>query len=430
MPAERPQRASAPPPPPPPPSSPRPRDTSPPPIAASPASPAPVVAPAPSLVIGRADTIADGVDERDDATRVDPRGDATVAAAATRAPGGGLPVRARFERRAGPSGDVGYVFTVARRRPATRRELRRVEAALVGHRADRARHLIALGADAVAEPTLDSPELDAARDALAALEEERAARAGQAAAADADASAIRRSEKGEIARQTEAAAALEAAVAALTARLAPLAKDAQAVRRRGDELKALLARQDDQLRGLEARLVSTRGKVDRSAIEAELATLRADRAAVAADEPALAAQLELLAPQIASLEAERATAQADLAAARTAVAAASERAADELGAVAASRRVIARGVAELEKQRDRALREVGERLAIERPATLAPALARLDEVDLTIATAERRALELRELLATVDRRALARGAAILVAIAAALAAVAWLVLGR
>ena len=159
-----------------------------------------------------------------------------------------------------------------------------------------------MGADGIGDPALDGAAIDAARDQLAALEEERAARAGEVAGADADAATIERNRKGELDKQAEALKAAEAELAAIAARLAPLIKEAEAVRKKGDELRATLARQDDLLRAQDAKAVAMRGKADRAAVDAEIATLRADRVAIAKDEPALAAQLAELAPRIAALE--------------------------------------------------------------------------------------------------------------------------------
>ncbi len=407
------------------------RPSAPPPPPAAPAAPpAAVTAAAPAgIVIGD----DDATDADRDATRVDPRGDASVMAAAERATlasGATLPVRAAFRRRRGLGGDVVYVATVLFRGAATRRELRRIEAAVDARGAARVAALIALGAEGIADPDLAGAAIDAARDQLAALEEERAARAGEVAAADADAQTIERNRKGELDKQAEALKAADSELTAIAARLAPLVKEAEAVRRKGDELRATLARQDDLLRAQDAKAVAMRGKAERAAVDAEIATLRADRAAIAKDEPALAAQLAELAPRIAALEAERAAAQARAADARAATVAAGERAGDEHAAVTARKKVIERAVAELEKRRDRALRQVGEALAVSRPPSQAAALARLDDVELAAAGEERRAMELREMLATVDKAALARGLAVVALTFAAIGAALWFALLR
>ncbi|MBK9033298.1 MAG: hypothetical protein IPL61_18835 [Myxococcales bacterium] len=400
------------------------RPSAPPPVAPSTELP-------PVIIASRADP-TDA--ERDDDTRVDPRGDAIVLAEAARAPvvaGASLPVRATFRRRRGLSGDVAYVATVLFGSAASRRELRRLEGALAARQAERERALIALGADGVADPGLASARMVAARDALAELEEARAGRSGQAAAADADAAAIERNHKGELDKQHEAVRAIDAELVAIAGRLAPLEREAEGVRKQGDALRATLTRQDDALRAHEAKAVAMRGKAERAGVEAEIATLRAERVAIARDEPALAAQLAALTPRIAGLEADRTDAQRRLADAKAAIIAAGERAADELGAVAATRRVIERGVADLEKQRDRALRDLGSELAIERPTSLASALAVLDAADLAIATDDRRAMELREMLATVDRKALARGVAAVLVVLGVVGAATWvMVVGR
>ena len=322
---------------------------------------------------------------------------------------------ASFRRRPGLFGDFLYVFTVLFGKASARRELARLEAAIDQGRILCEQRMIALGADGIADPSLDDDHLAEAREALTALEEERSARAGRAAAAEADLAAIKRNERGEIEKQTAECKAIETALAELAARLAPLEKQAIALRRRGDELRATLATIDDQIRTLEAKLVAARGgAADRAAFEAELATLRADRVAVAKDEPVLAAQHDELDPQIAGLIAERNRATRRLADARAAITAAGERAADEIGAVQAARKVLDRGLGDLEKRRDRALGALGEHLAAERPAGLVSALAALDDAEKACVLDERRATELREMLASVDRGAIARGVAILV----------------
>lgn len=368
-----------------------------------------------------------------DATRVDKaKGDATILAErAAAAAVGTLRAPASFRKRRGWAGDVLYVGTVLFGGASARRELARLEQAIERGREARRGRLIALGADGVGEPSLDDPRVEEAREALAQIEEDRSERAGQAAAAEADVAAIQRSERGEVERRTQEVKDLEAELAKIGARLAPLEKEAQAIRKRGGELRATLAGLDDRIRETEASLVSVRGgKVERAGVEAELATLRADRVAVARDEPALAAQLDAISPRIASLEAERTRANEKLAEARAAIGAAAERATDELGAVQAAKRVIDRGLGDLEKRRDRALAALGEHFAIERPAALAVPLAALDEADLAIATDERRAMEVREMLGSVDRGAFARGMLVLLLVAGAIAAFAWFVATR
>lgn len=371
-------------------------------------------------------------DPRDDATRIDPAPPThTAAGSQAKAAPATLRAPATFRRRPGWSGDVAYVFTVLFGGASARRELARVEEAIEQGRLLCEQRLIALGADGIGEPSLDDEHLTRARDDLAAIEEDRSAKAGQAAAADADVVAIERNQKGEIEKQTLEAKAIEAELAGIAERLAPLEKDHAALRKRGAELRATFARIDDQIRQVEGKAAAARGdKADRAGVEAELATLRADRAAVARDEPALAAQQDQLEPRIAALRAERHRASRRLADARAAIIAAGERAADELHAVKAQRKVIDRGLGELEKRRDRALGRLGEHLAAERPPGLSTPLAALDEAEDACAADERRAAALREMLASVDRAAVARGVAILVAIAALLGGFGWFLATR
>ena len=91
-----------------------------------------------------------------------------------------------------------------------------------------------------------------------------------------------------------------------------------------------------------------------------------------------------------------------------------QRRTDELlEAIGAKRKVVERAAADAEAARDTILFELGERLYVDRPTSLAAQLAPIDEIDLELGESERRAMELREILSNVDRAKIARGAAVI-----------------
>ncbi len=442
--AKRPSAA----PPPPPPSPPRPKRPS----AAPPPTPPRRAAPpvedataredkfdADSL---RADT-ARGEDDRDDATHIDPRipGDAaaeaeagadTRAGARRHAPTGSVRAIASLPRRRGLGGDVRYVATVLFGVTRSRRELIRVEAELASQRGKRRKRLIELAARVLADDGQRQPGVAEARDRLAVLEEERSRQAGQFAAAETEAAAARRDHESETRRLTAEVAAIELELAELATKLAPLEREASAVRRKATDLRTTLDRIAAKIAATESSLVAVKGpRHDRSAVEAELATLRADRVAVQRDEPALAAELDALLPRIAELEARRTAARARLETTGTELGATAERLQERLGVVGAHQKVIERALAESQAARDSALADLGERLVIDRPRALARDLADVESVDVDIGTNERRVMELHEVLGSVDRSALARGLAVLaVGVVAIGALVLWLAILR
>jgi len=338
---------------------------------------------------------------------------------------------ASLPRTGGLAGDLRYVATVTFGVTRARRELARLDLELDGLRGKRRKLLIDLAADTLGDGRLDSPALADAGDRLAAIEDQRAKEAGHAAAADARADAARRDHDGEKKRLEDEAAAIETELAEIATELAPLERAAAAARKRASELKATLDRIDGKIATTEARKVSVKGqRSDAGAIDAELATLRADRIAVARDEPAIAAELDDLLPRIAELDARRTDARTRLERARNDLVALADELQERLRVVEAAKKVTDRALLQIASERDAALEDLGEQLAIERPPALAHPLRDVDELDLAIATGERRAMELREVLGSVHKGALARGLAVLVLIAAALGAFVWFILSR
>ena len=358
-----------------------------------------------------------GDDERDDATRIDPRpptAATTTGASGRHAPTGSVRAIASLPRRRGLGGDIGYVWTVLFGVTRSRRELTKVEAQLAVQRAKRKKRLIELAARVLADDDQKLAGVAGARERLAAIEDERARQAGQAAAAETEGAAARRDHESETKRLNGDIAAIDAELAELDKKLVPLEREAQVARKKATELQATLDRIAGKIASTEASLVTVKGaRADRAAVEAELATLKADRVAVQRDEPALAAELDALLPRIAELEARRAAARERLEATRTELTASAERLVERLGVVGAHQKVIDRALAETQTARDRALTDLGEHLVIERPRSLGRDLADVDAIDADIAGGERRIMELHEVLGSIDKGAVARGIAVM-----------------
>ncbi len=438
-PPARAKRASATPPPPPrsrsaPPSTPPPRAPAPPPSADATTRDVPRFDDTGLRAPSAADRPATDDEPRGDATRLDPPRRHEPGSPSRRGSlgtTGSIRALASLPRRRGLGGDLRYVATATLGVTRARRELTRLEVDLDGLRATRRKRLIDVAADALADDRLEHPALAAASDHLLAIEEQHAKEAGQVAAADARADAARRDHDIEKQRLEAEVIATDAELAALTTKLVPLEREAAAVRKRAAELASTLERIDGKIASTEARKVSIKGqREDGNASDAELAMLRADRITVARDEPAIAAELDELLPRIAELEARRVDAGDRVKRARADLIAITEELGERLRVVEASKKVIERTLAGTRAERDRALADLGERLALDRVPALAGPLRDVDDHELSIATGERRVMELREVLGSIHRGALARGIAGLVLIAATLAALAWLVLTR
>jgi predicted nucleic acid-binding Zn-ribbon protein len=408
----RPKRPSRPPPPPPPPAKAKP---------VIPESPDTEPMERPLSVSDVLDGIT--VDEpADDAGALDdePRADATRLQPPTDKPRGpvapGQQVRkpAALPRKRGLVGDVRYVFTALAGVTSARKELAEVQAHIDDEHGERDLRLLALAKQVVADATTHAPWVDDARDLLGRIEEARSQRAGAAAAAEAEIDSIKRSHDDEATTRSEALGKAEKELAQLTSRLEPLERQAAAARKKATALHATLAELDKKITATKGKLVSVKGpRTDPQSIEAELAALRAEREGVAREEPEIAAELDDVEPKVASLQAARTEAEKRIASLRREAEDTRVRTEEKLTAIRARKAVEDRGVADADRDRDGALRELGERVAVERPDAFATRLRPIDTHDAAIATLERRALELSELVGGIDRGALFRGIAML-----------------
>ena len=359
--------------------------------------------------------------ERGDPTQLG-RPDATEASAESprRSAGGRLRTVATLRRQRGVLGDVRYVVTATRGVRSARRELEALEAQQTSRQQERRKYMVVLGRTAVTSDAFDHPALGPAREQLATIEDERARHHGQVVAADQELERVKRDRERHAAQYATDLAAVDAELAELARRLEPLQKEHAAVTRRAAELRDSLRRIDAQIADTTACLVAVKGpKQDPAAIHAELATLKADRLAVQRDEPRLAAELDALSPRIAAIEAKRAESQKR----RTELVTTEEddqrRTEELLAAIGAKRKVMDRAASDAEALRDKILFELGERLYVDRPASLAAQLAPIDAIDVELGTGDRRVMELKEILGSIDRAKLARGVALLIVILAA-----------
>jgi predicted nucleic acid-binding Zn-ribbon protein len=376
----------------------------------------------------------------------DTRGDPTVisGAAPGHAPAGTLRTMASLRRRPGITGDLRYVGTVVLGLRAARHELTELEARQATRQQSRRHHLITLGRTAVsqvesaaalaesiepgrdrrgAQERADHPAVGGAREQLAVIEDERARHADHVAAADAELGKVRGERDAQARQHTIDLAAVDAELASASEKLAPLERSARKIRKRGVNHHESLRRIDARIAAAEASLLSVTGKkLDRSEVQAEIATLRADRKAIQSDEPAIAAELDALNPRIAGLHAACSEARRKRAELVNAEREDQHRVEDLLVAIGAQRKVVDRAVAAAEARRDKILFQLGERLCVDRPDGLTGQLAPLDEIDVELGVADRRIMELREIQSSVDKLKLARGIALLVVIVAGLGA--------
>jgi hypothetical protein len=382
--------------------------------------------------------------ERGDATMIDPltakfeRGDPTANSDATeiQAPthrksqhsGGTLRPSAALRRKRGVAGDVRYVFTALFGVRRSRRELVELEHRQGLRQTSRRRHLVTLGRTAVTTDSFDHPALGKAREEMQAIEDERSRHSGAVSASDAELERVRRDRDTKAKQYASDVAATDAELADLTKKLAPLEKEATAARKRGQELRESLQRIDKQLAETELLLTSVKGeKLDKAAVLSDIASLKADRQAVLRDEPAIAAELDALNPRIAAIEGAR----ADLRKKRVELdkheVEDQRRTSELLEAIGAKRKVVERAAADAEAARDKALFELGDRLYVDRPKTLAAQLSPIDQIDLELGEGDRRMMELKEILSNIDKAKFARGIAMIIAVLAiAGSLIAWL----
>jgi predicted nucleic acid-binding Zn-ribbon protein len=333
-----------------------------------------------------------------------------------------------LRRKRGLGGDVRYVFTAVMGVREFRRELAHIEARQVTRQTSRRHHLLTLGRSAVVVETYDHPALTQAREDLDSIEDTRARNAGLVTAADLELDRVRRDRDAAAKQFLVDAAATDAELAELAKKLEPLEKEAASVRKRVTELQESLKRIDKKIAATEANLESPKPKQDRAAIQADIATLKADRVAIKRDEPVIAGELDALAPRIAAYEASRTDAQRRRRDLDKAELDDQRRSEELMAAIGAKRKVVDRAAAEAEAERDRILFELGERLYVDRPRTLRPQLAPIEDIDLELGTGDRRIMELRELIASVDKMKLARGIAVIAVAALAVIALVTLII--
>ncbi len=352
--------------------------------------------------------------ERGDATTIDPPSGGVRRAGVLRA-------GAALRRKRGLAGDMRYVFTALLGVRQARRELGELEGRQKTRQEARRRHLVTLGRTAISGDGVHHPSLGKSRDEMQAVEDDRSRHAGAVASADAELERLTRERDARAKQHVADIAALDAELVELDKTLEPLTKDAASVKRRASGLRDSVQRIEVQIAQTEASLVSVKNqKQERAAIEAEIATLKADRQAIQKDEPKIAAELDSLDPRIASLEAARTEAQRKRAEAIEREAADVRRTSDMRDAIGAKRKVVDSAATEAATARDRVLFELGDRLYVDRPATLTALLAPIDTIDLELGDTDRRIMELREIISNVDRAKVARGAAVIVLALAAI----------
>jgi hypothetical protein len=395
----------------------------------------------PAVPVGELDGDAGS---RGDPTMIEPaaarieRGDPTLGADLTQVrvpgPAAGSPKArlrtiAQLQRRRGVGGDMRYVLTTIFGLRRARRELAALEVKEATLQQSRRRHLLTLGRTAVSADGFEHAALRGARARLAEIEEERARHTGQVSAADAELQRATRDREDKARQHAAELAEVEAELAEIVKKLEPLEKENASVTRRAAALRDTMRRLDEKLAFTEARLTSAESDDSRAAIQAEIASIRAERKAVQEDEPELAAALDSLHPRIAKLEAARVEARRRRGEIEQAEQADQRRTEEVLAAIGARRKVLDRAAADAEAARDKILFELGERLYVDRPATMAPELSPIDAIDVELGTVDRRTMELREILQSVDRWKLVRGVGLWILLLAAIGAIAALALG-
>jgi hypothetical protein len=361
--------------------------------------------------------------QQDDETSIQRPSEARMATVGT------LRSTSALRRKRGVVGDVFYVFTALGGVRTARRELADLENKQRGRQSSRKRYLTTLGRTAVSAETFDHPALGKAREALSGVEDERSKHAGAVAASDAELERVRHERESSTKKHAITISEATAELAELEKKLEPLEKEAAAARKRAEGLAEQLRRVAKKIAETEGLLVSVKSeKMDRAAIQADIATFKADQKAVQRDEPVIAAELDALEPRIASIRAQQGEAEKRKTDAEAAEADDHRRTTELYEAIGAKRKVVERAAADAEAARDRVLFELGERIYVDRPSSFSAQLAPIDQIDLELGDSDRRAMELREILSNVDRMKIARGVAVIVLVLAAVAAfVAWVV---
>jgi hypothetical protein len=301
---------------------------------------------------------------------------------------GTLRIPVGLPRRRGVLGDLQYVYTVVLGVSRARRQLGEIDRLLDEAKTIREQRLAELGRQAASDGRLTLPAIEQGREQLYLIEEHRSQRSGLIAACDEELATLERERDEErTARSAELVAAREEIVR-IRQSLEPLEKKIGATRRRAQRLGSVLGVLDEKITGQETGLAGT--AADEAA--ATIASLRAERETIAAEEPALAAEIDDVEPKIASLRATRSDAEKRIGRLESLERDETVRTDEIRAAILARKAVEERAAADLVRAKDTALRELGERLYVDRPGEL-----------------QRRLLELTDLVGAVNRRALARG---------------------
>jgi hypothetical protein len=328
--------------------------------------------------------------------------------------------RVAIPRRNGPLGDGRYVFAALRGLARARKALAQARRQVERDRAAREGELLAVARRAVAALEVDVELVSRAQERLTRIEDRRAQGAGRIAAADEELAAIERRRAAELDELRGRRRRLDAQLASVRERLGPLSSRGASALRRAAELEVDAEAVERRIAMAERKLYWIRGPQLATMVEAGLRDHRAELEAIQRDQLEVAAELDDVEPAIASLQSARADLCAKLEELDRAEAELDVRAAERIEAVRAARRVEERVVAEADRERDEALRDLAERVAAERPPELVADLARLDDCELAIATSEREIFEQSELCASIDRRAIARGIGLITVCAAVL----------
>ena len=379
---------------------------------------------------------------RGDSTSIDPqtarfeRGDPTLGPDATSIdpPEGGagkLRAQAMLRRKRGIGGDVRYVATAVLGVRRARRELVQLEHQQATRQKSRARHLLTLGRSAVGMENYDHPALGKAKEALAIVEDERSQHTAAVTAADSELMRVRTDRAEKAKAYAEAVVATDAELAEIAKKLEPLEKEVATCTKKAAELHESLRRIDAKIATVEASKVNVKTqKLDPAEIQAELASLKADRVAVERDEPRIASQLDGLNPRVAALEARRAEARKRRIELDEEEKKDQGRAQELLAAIGAKRKVVDRAAIDAEEMRDKILLELGERIYVDRPASMTFELAPVDAIDVDLGVTDRRMMELREIIGSVDKAKLARGIAVIIAVLGVVGAITWFVIAQ
>jgi chromosome segregation ATPase len=326
--------------------------------------------------------------------------------------------------RRGPLGGMVYAIGAALSLRSCRRELDTVEDKLKKEREERRERLMELARQAIADPDVDASVVMRAREILVEIEDRRSRKAGAAAASESEIDSVRAERERTAAKHREEVADVDDEIATAAKELEPLERRLAEARRRAGALQGQLRMVDARIKRVESDLLASRAVAGTPVeLEADLAALRAERQAIAREQPELSDAIADLEPQIAGVKASR----AELAARRDELVemenASRLRFEERVAAIRARKAVDDREVADVARERNSALRELGEVLHGDRLAPLIPRLRGLDQHEEAIATLERRAIELKDKILRVDRATMWRGFALLGVVIAASAGV-------